>query len=164
MIAQTKPLKKHQSPPIRFRRQWLLSRRKSETVSSWCQLELGGGYILHYHHDLKVQFHREASRVVVLIGVAVHSAAPMQPSVEMLGELTHESIVTWLQCLVGNYVVIFGEAGFLYLYTDPAGLSGIYYSDKGAASTPALLSSNDERRQVRLNQKRRVNHGEFFPG
>jgi hypothetical protein len=81
--------------------------------------------------------------MLLILGVAVHTSASNEQAVQTISNVNDEGIIDWLRGLAGNYVILYGDGRDVYLYTDPAGLNGVYYNANHASSTPTLLLSTD---------------------
>ena len=148
---------------FRFRRQWIVGTGVATLNSAWQSIDLASGHTLIYHPDLRVSTRRDGDRQIVVLGTAIHTAASCAPPLSVIDKLDRESIVQWLVRLAGRYVVLFSEANNLYLYTDPAGMMGVFHTCAKAASTPGLLLRGEDQ-AVRETAIQRELEETFFPG
>lgn len=147
---------------MRFRRQWIVGAGAPRAGPEWQSLALTSGHTLCWHPEARIAVRQEAGRHVVVLGVATHTAASCDP-LAVLGLLDRASVVRWLFGLAGRYVVLFCEGEDLYLYTDPAGMMGVFHSGAQAASAPCLLAP-DGQCQGLPGETRRELEESFFPG
>jgi len=162
MESQTKA-RSFTSELFRFRRQWIVGAGVTTVNPAWQSLDLSSGHTLTYHPDVRISARREGNRQIVVLGVATHTAASQTPPLSVIDKLDRESIVRWLLRLAGRYVVLFSEGENLYLYTDPAGMMGIFHTCAKAASTPSLLLRGEDQEIADTGIRRELEEN-FFPG
>jgi hypothetical protein len=148
---------------FRFRRQWIVGAGVTAVNPAWQSMELPSGHILAYHPDARISTRREGNRQIVVLGVATHTAASQTPPLSIIDKLDRKSIVQWLFRLAGRYVVFFSEGDNLYLYTDPAGMMGIFHAGAKAASTPGLLLRGEDQEIADTGIRQELEEN-FFPG
>jgi Asparagine synthase len=148
---------------FRFRRQWIVGAGVAILNPAWQSMDLTSGHTLIYHPDLRVSTRRDGDRQIVVLGTAIHTAASCTPPLSVIDKLDRESIVLWLLRLAGRYAVLFSEGRNLYLYTDPAGMMGVFHTSAKAASTPRLLLRREDQ-EVRDTAIRQELEENFFPG
>lgn len=126
----------------RLCRQWVLFSQQSgypaNYPADWESFVFPTGETLAWHPLLRINLFSQDAGGIIGIGLLVN------PTEETLGlyaeeNLDHENIVRQLRKIGGTYVVIRYTASEVVLYTDPAAMLGVYYSDAAVASTPTLL-------------------------
>jgi len=129
---------------LRFRRQWAILKEGDRHPEGWPVLSLSGGRRLWLHPDLRIKRAAGSQGRLVLLGLAVIPSSPhadLQRELALCIEANHpdQALIGLLHRLAGTYVLLWDQPPKLTIYTDPAGMMGVYYGAGRAASTPSLL-------------------------
>lgn len=127
---------------LRYRRHWALLQRHDIMRWGWPQIPLDGDLRLSHHPDLRVKTYGDtASTRIVALGMPIAPCSPDSVDDLLRRALNdgHRELLRNLVSLAGVYAIILSSPGSCRIYTDPAGLMGVYYSSGRAASTPTLL-------------------------
>lgn len=122
----------------RLCRQWVLLSNESGYPVGWKKFVFPTGEILAWHPLLRINIFSIEQGGVIGIGLLVN---PTEKALGLYAEenLYHKNMVRQLRKIGGTYVVIRYTRKEVVLYTDPAAMLGVYYSDTAVASTPTLI-------------------------
>lgn len=133
--------------PFRFRRQFLLTPSRTETLPGWTALDVRG-YRLYAHPDLPVTVHGGPDSPVqlMLLGFALDPRRPELDNVDLLDALASDwtgDVSSWsFTDLVGRFVLAVFTGDDVLFISDPCGLRTLeYLCEDGAvhAASQALL-------------------------
>ena len=152
-----------------YRRQWAVLHVNDRFVHDWSVWRLERNNVLYTHPDLTVVnvegLEGKYSQIIIL-GIAFfaeNSSGSLADSFKEKFYRANGELSKVVIELCGTYVVIGATNASLELYSDPAGMRGVYYNDGRAASTPTLLPNavrdTELDRCFPLNQT-----NEWYPG
>jgi len=133
---------------LRWRRQFLLTRRAVDPPSHWGHLEVGA-FQLYHHPDLDVAQGRLADREVVLLGYLFDAAKPARTSQDIVADLVSRAsdwpgLVRALKPYAGRFVILYRDGAGLKIVQDALSLREVYYATGPntavCASQPGLLT------------------------
>lgn len=136
------PLEEHNAASLRLRRQWAVLRAGDDAPAGWTSRTLPGGYVLRTHPETPTETSGGGTAGLILLGLALNPAYPGAGVLAPPPWSTapdHVQTVAFLRNLGGTYAVVRYDAHGIWLYTDPAAMLGVYYSNGRAASSPSLL-------------------------
>ena len=144
MLRYCEPIEFADIDHVRFRRHWVIRRAGDPMAPNhWRRLHEGMGFALDAHPDLLVVREQRGALVAFTLGTAVDPSRPTDRGLVLRDDVGSDdlggSIPKAICGLAGAYVVVVFSPGGVDIYTDPAGMMGVYYSDGAAASCPGLL-------------------------
>lgn len=126
---------------LRFRRQWILSKRADAPGGLTGSIALSGGYRLYHNRETRLGMAGHAESGVIVLGTAVDPACPegIEARLFTAWRSGEESLCRAVVPVVGVYVVVAYSKESLCILTDPGAMLGIYARDGEFASTPSLF-------------------------
>jgi hypothetical protein len=134
-----------------LRRQWAILPADEGIRAGWLHRRLNRHLVLQWHPETRVRFVGDAGAVFVVIGIAVSLSAPEANLDDVLSvgpDCTDAATRRDLYKLGGIYVLLRCDRDTVHVYTDPAGMMGVYYGQGRAASTPSLLPNLERNQKV----------------
>lgn len=123
---------------LRLRRQWIVQASGQTCHDGWSVLKLSKQKSLYCHPDLSVCSVELESKQFFLLGIGVNPNDGNETY--WFDRLAEDSdIPSILEDVEGVYVFLECSGEKIKLYTDPAGMMGVYYRPGIAASSPSLL-------------------------
>ena len=141
-FTQTEPLDAVDIERLRYRRQWALLYRGDAVRTGWTEVALDGRWMLSVHPDARTRTFRVGERGLVSIGSPVQplgAGGRVDGLLEAACQASEDRFEGIVATLGGCYVLVRHDASGVRLYTDPAGMAGVYYGHGRAASTPSLV-------------------------
>ena len=143
--ASTKP-----PEDLLFRRQFVLAPRAFAVLPSWPEFRVGPDLLLHVHPELEVTQAARPGLELTLLGYVLDPHHPALSNREILTSLL-DRVQEWREVfehtepLGGRWVLILHGADEVVLFSDPAGLRQIFYTDETlphtfCASQPATIA------------------------
>lgn len=131
---------------LKFRRQFLFTRQKSDKFLDWKKEEIGD-YFLYAHPDNELNRVCKRDIDITLIGFFINPHFPDRSNKEILEDLSSnksiDAISRSLYSLVGRFVLIIKIQDNFTFFHDTCGLKSIFYTKQNcgfyAASQPLLL-------------------------
>jgi hypothetical protein len=140
-----------------FRRQWCILESNSTCKIVNAQvIPLSEKYCLYVHKDLSVSSEFIKKNGVVVLGLSFYPGNPLANVASSLLEnfLSVDDIFLGkIFNLAGSYAIILIHGEEIYLFNDPAGFMGIYFTNNAAASTPSLLPKIERNNLIDNNFK-----------
>jgi hypothetical protein len=132
---------------LHFRRQFLLSRVRVESLCEWTYLQIGQ-FHLHCHPDLETNKISDANRTIVLLGYLFSASNPEKTNKCILEDIfslsnSFQSFLETLKQYAGQFAFIYEQAGILNLVHDALAVREVYYHTGNncvvCGSQPTLL-------------------------
>lgn len=132
---------------MRFRRQWVIKNSGQAVFPGWSEYQLSETKSIYCHPDLSICSVELPARRFLLLGIGISSKDGENSYwFDQLDETS--AIDSILEEVEGVYVFVDCKGEQVKLYTDPAGMMGVYYRNGIAASSPNLLPDLERDKDV----------------
>lgn len=130
-------MKASKQSKLRMRRQWIIGLSSDPNPTEWQSMPLTDSLELSLHPDLQVEALNKSDELILVLGQLVRTeTSPPDHTTIISGR---DALIDWLEGAAGVYVVVRVCGRCVEVFTDPAGIMGVYYKDGRAASSPSLL-------------------------